>query len=761
MNKPIFSLKIKIIVFFINLLTLVIIGFFQFKYQHDEIKDSFYYNIENIIKKEFSNKISTTKGVITSFSSYYHSSVHMNSSSFTTFSKDLLTNYDYMNSVAFASVVKKDEREAFTEMMQDSGFFNFEIKSYDRALQKFVKEPQKEMYAPIIYIEPASFKYTRYYGFDIYNDKLYNNSFLIAAKQNSVQIRDRVQNEKKEFLYLFIKPTYSGLIEDENLLKRVNGFFIIDIDIHKILKDIKDKFPQYKIDLIDKNSYEKLVRNSFFENHSLLNDLVYYSNVEEFSNSFFYIKKKLKFEDFNLKTFLMIMALVVIIQILYVLVWQKDRFAKNKLNYKASHDELTKLTNRSFFKQTFEKKIEDSDEEKNAAILFIDLDRFKEINDSFGHKFGDEVLVEVANRFKKVMRSSDTICRYGGDEFIILIDDIKDYTDVLEVVKKVMATTNEPINHNSQKIYLTVSIGISLYPNDGLSVDDLLKNADSALYKAKDEGRNTYRLYTEDMTLEVMQRIVLENKIRDAIIDDEFIVYYQPQYDARTNKLIGMEALVRWQDKEQGLIPPDMFIPIAEETGLIVQLDRLTMKKAIRDFSNWYKQGFNPGCLSLNLSMMQLKSENFISVLKESLVQNNYASSNIELEITESQIMQNPQESIEKLKELNSYGIKLSVDDFGTGYSSLSYLKKLPINKLKIDRAFVKDLPNDEEDIAISKSIIALAKNLKLDVIAEGVETQEQIDFLVKNGCHKIQGYFYSRPKSASEIEELLKTSKS
>ena len=757
MNTPIFSLKIKILVFIINLFTLVVIGFFQFKYQHDEIKDSFYYNIDNIIKKEFSNKISTTKGIITSFSSYYNSSIYMNNASFTNYSKDILQNYDYMKSVAFASVVKHQEKDSFLEMMRDSGLFNFEIRSFDRSLMKFIKQKDMNVYAPVIYIEPASFKYTRYYGFDVFNDSSFNSTFLIAAKQNSIQIKDRVINDKNEILYLFIKPTYSGLVKDKNLLERVNGFFIIDIDVNKILANIKKKFPEYKIELINKSSYDKLVRKNFFESHSLLNDLEYYSKVENLSNSFFYIQKQLKFEDFNLKTFFMILALVVIIQILYVLVWQKDRFAKNKLNYKATHDELTKLTNRSFFKQTFEKKLEDVENRKNAAILFIDLDRFKEINDSFGHKFGDEVLVEVANRFKKVMRSSDTVCRYGGDEFIILVDNIKEYKDVLEVVKKVMSSMNKPIHYNSQKIYLTLSIGISLYPNDGETVDDLLKNADSALYKAKEEGRNTYRLYTEDMTLEIMQRIVLENKIRDAIINDEFVVYYQPQYDGRTNKLIGMEALVRWQDKEQGLVPPDMFIPIAEETGLIVELDRLTMKKAIRDFSNWYKNGFNPGCLSLNLSMMQLKSDDFISVLKTYLDTYNYSASNIELEVTESQIMQNPQESIEKLKELSSYGIKLSIDDFGTGYSSLSYLKRLPINKLKIDRAFVKDLPNDEEDIAISKSIIALAKNLKLDVIAEGVETQKQVDFLVEHDCNKIQGYFYSRPKGANEIEEMLK----
>lgn len=758
MKTPIFSLKIKIIVFFINLITLLIIGFFQYEYQHRAIKNEFNYNIENIIKNEFLNKVSMTKGVITSFSSYYQSTIHMNTSSFSMYAKDVLGNYDYMNSIAFASIVKNDEKSTFEELIKDDGLYNFQIKSYDKALGKFIKSPDQNIYAPIIYIEPASFKYTRYYGFDIYNNNLFRDVLSIATKQNDIQIKDGIYNERKELVYFFIKATYGENGNNKNGIDNLNGFFLIDIDIEKILAPLRSKFEEYNIQIIDKKSYDKFVRKSFMEENSLFGDLKYLSSIDKFSNSYFLISKELRFADFNLKTFFMIMALVIIIQILYVLVWQKDRFAKNKLNYKATHDELTGLTNRAYFRKVFYKTIKKSKSKKTAAILFIDLDRFKEINDSFGHNFGDEVLVEVANRFKRVMRSNDTICRYGGDEFIILINDIRDVKDVVEIVKKIMTSMNVPLRYNTQKIYLTLSIGISLYPSDGTTVDDLLKNADSALYKAKDEGRNTYRLYTEDMTLEVMRRIVLENKIRDAIINDEFIVYYQPQYDARDNTLLGMEALVRWQDGENGLISPADFIPIAEETGLIVKLDQLIMKKAIKDFATWYKKGYKPGCLSLNLSMMQLKSSDFISILKESLLTNNYDANNLELEVTEGQIMQNPDESIEKLKELSSYGIKLSVDDFGTGYSSLSYLKRLPINKLKIDRAFVKDLPNDEDDVAISKSIIALSKNLKLDVIAEGVETNEQKQFLVENGCNKIQGYLYSKPKGADDIEELLKT---
>lgn len=758
MKKSIFSLKIKFFIFIVNFLTLLIIGVSQYSYQLDSLRDEFNFNIENIIKKEFSNNISVTKGVITSLTSFYHSADDMNTSSFSSFTKDLVSNYDFIKSVGFVSVVKDEERDSFEEMMRDEGLYNFQINSFNAQENKFSKSEKKDIYGPIIYMEPASYKYTRYYGFDIFNQKQFHKDFLLASKENSIKVIDNVYNERNEAIHVFVKASYNNDLDEKNRLNSLNGFFIIDIDIDKLLNNLKRKFGNYYIKIIDKNQYEEYLKIKLSKEDRLFKELVYLSKIEDFSNSYFYIKKNINYLDFNLKTFFMILLLVVIIQVLYVLIWQRDRYSKDKLNYEASHDDLTGLINRTHFRSTFEKKIHKIKNNKNTltAVLFIDLDRFKEINDSFGHSFGDDVLIEIANRFKEVMRNNDTICRHGGDEFIILVEGIKDLKDLLEIVKKIMNSMNPAIRYNKQKIYLTLSMGISLYPNDGKDIDDLLKNADSALYKAKDEGRNNFRFYTEDMTLEVMQKVVLENKIRDAITNDDFVVYYQPQYDGKTDKLIGMEALVRWMDKDQGLVAPNNFIPLCEETGLIVKLDQLVMKKAIKDFSSWTKQGLSPCSLSLNLSMKQLKSYNFISILKETIIMNNCNSSDIELEVTEGQIMENPLESIEKLKEINSLGIKLSIDDFGTGYSSLAYLKKLPIDKLKIDRTFVKDLPDDEEDIAISKSVIALAQNLKLDVIAEGVETKEQKDFLVKNGCSKIQGYYYSKPLSRNDMQELL-----
>lgn len=760
MKKSLFSIKTKTFIFFINLFTLFVIVLIQYIYQVSNLKNEFNYNIKNIIEKDLSNNISTTKGVITSLSSYYQSTNDMNSSSFSTLSNDLLNNYSFFDLISFATVVNEKERVSFEEELRDSGLYNFHIKSYNKLNKLSKLTILKKKYAPIIFIEPASYKFTRFYGFDIYNHKEFNDAFNLSSKTGKVVIKDRVIDDLGNRMDIFIKATYKGENRIENNLSRIkntNGFYIIKINVDKLLENVKSKFNEYNIEIIDINDDKKYSQINQPSKSKLFKKLTYLKKIDGFENSFLLVQKQLRYKDFNLFNFLLVLLVGVIIHILYVLILHKDKQAKDKLGYKASHDDLTGLFNRNYFKKVFETKIANKKNlNKSVALLFIDLDRFKEINDSFGHKFGDEVLIEVSNRFKSVLRSDDIISRHGGDEFLILIDNIDKEEHIINIIKNIMSSMNEPISFNYHNIYMTISIGISLFPNDGRTVDDLLKNADSAMYKAKDEGRNTFKFYTEDMSLKVMKKILLENKLRDAIKNDDFVVYFQAQYNGKTEKLIGMEALVRWKNSDGKLIPPNEFIPVAEDAGLIVELDRIVMKKAIKQFSIWNKAGFNTGTLSLNLSMKQLKSNDFIELLNKTIIEHNCNHSSIELEVTEGGIMENPLESIEKLKAISSLGIKLSVDDFGTGYSSLAYLKKLPINKLKIDRTFVKDLPFDDDDIAITKSVIALAKSLKLDVIAEGVENQEQVDFLLKNGCKKIQGYFYAKPMDISEFEELL-----
>ena len=431
---------------------------------------------------------------------------------------------------------------------------------------------------------------------------------------------------------------------------------------------------------------------------------------------------------------------------------------KEQLAYQASHDALTKLPNKILFLDRLKQSIELAKRENNLlAVLFIDLDHFKQINDSLGHDIGDELLVKVSKLINKGLRASDNLSRLGGDEFTVIVNNIDKIENLSRIIQTIVDTFIEPIVIQNNNLYINMSIGISIYPNDAKDVNNLLKHADSAMYKAKESGRNTYCFYDEEMTKKAFERIQLETALREALVKDELEVFYQPQVDATIDKLVGMEALVRWNHPTKGMIFPDVFIPLAESTGMIIELDRIVMKKAIEQFSRWKNDGYNPGKLSMNLAIKQLESKDFLEFIEPLLKQHISEYSNIEFEVTESQIMKNPEKSIKILKKINNLGISIAIDDFGTGYSSLAYLKKLPINKLKIDKSFVDNLPSDLEDVAIAKTIINLCKSLNLNVIAEGVETKEQKDFMLENGCKLIQGYYYSRPIPSEEIELLLK----
>jgi len=428
-----------------------------------------------------------------------------------------------------------------------------------------------------------------------------------------------------------------------------------------------------------------------------------------------------------------------------------------KLRHQAHHDTLTDLPNRTLFKDRLSQTIVSAKRNNEKfALLFIDLDQFKKINDSLGHHIGDEVLIEAAKRLSKTIREEDTLARLGGDEFTIIIKDVKNIQSASTVAQKIVNIMKDPLSISIHTLYISSSIGISIYPDDATNEDDLIKYADAAMYKAKDEGRDNYQFYSADMTVFAFERVVMESSLRVAIKEEQFVVYFQPQFEAKTGNIIGMEALVRWNHPALGLVPPAKFIPIAEESGLIIPIDRIVMKKAMAQYALWYKEGLNPGVLALNLAMKQLNEKDFISQLLSSMNAMKFNPTWLELEVTEGQVMDNPEASIEKLKQISEMGIEIAIDDFGTGYSSLSYLKKLPLDKLKIDQSFIRDIPEDEDDMAITKAIIALGKSLNLKLIAEGVETKAQKDFLIESGCDMIQGYYYSRPLPVNEITELL-----
>ncbi len=428
---------------------------------------------------------------------------------------------------------------------------------------------------------------------------------------------------------------------------------------------------------------------------------------------------------------------------------------KDILHYQAHHDTLTGLPNRILFNDRLEHGIEQAKRhKKKLALFFIDLDHFKQINDSLGHQVGDRVLVAVTERLKAKIRKEDTLARLGGDEFTIIMENLKKIQNASLLAQKIQEVLTQPLHIEGHTLYISCSIGISLYPQDDTDANHLIKYADAAMYKAKEEGRNNFQFYSSEMTALAFERVVMEASLRQALKKEEFMLYYQPQVDANSGKLIGMEALIRWQHPVMGLVLPEKFISLAEETGLIVEIDRWVMKTAMKQIYKWYQEGLEPGVLALNLSMRQLRSDDFIQILQESMTAIDFKPEWLELEVTEGQMMKKPEEAIIKLEQISNMGIEIAIDDFGTGYSSLAYLKRLPVNKLKIDQSFVRGVPDDKEDVAIVKAIIALAKSLKLDLIAEGVETDAQKEFLLECGCENIQGYYYGEPMPADEIEK-------
>jgi len=440
----------------------------------------------------------------------------------------------------------------------------------------------------------------------------------------------------------------------------------------------------------------------------------------------------------------------------------ESKFKKQQetLKYQAHYDALTNLPNRILLQDRLTHAIERSKRKVTQfALLFIDLDQFKQINDTLGHEIGDGVLKIFSDRLKNSIREEDTLARLGGDEFTVLLEGIQSVNNVSKLVQKIMDQTIQSIVVDKYILYITISIGISIYPKDSTNIQDLLKYADSAMYKAKDEGRNNFQFYSSELTQKAMKRAVLQNDLRKALENEEFEVYYQPQIKVFENSysLIGLEALVRWNHPKRGLIPPIDFIPLAEETGMIVELDRLVMNIAIKQVAKWNKENTRAVVLSLNLAMKQLQQDDFIPIVKKIIEDNECQGEKyLAFEITESDLMKNPESSIEKLNKMQELGFKIAIDDFGTGYSSLSYLKRLPISKLKIDKSFIDGLPSDKDDTAIVKAIISLAKNLNIKIIAEGVETEEQKDFMYENGCDEIQGYFYSKPMSSEDTGAFI-----
>jgi diguanylate cyclase (GGDEF)-like protein/PAS domain S-box-containing protein len=435
--------------------------------------------------------------------------------------------------------------------------------------------------------------------------------------------------------------------------------------------------------------------------------------------------------------------------------------AENEIHNLAYYDTLTGLPNRTFLQDRLGRTLNGRSRGRPFAVMFLDLDRFKDINDTLGHVFGDSMLKEVAARLSGCVRKHDTVLRLGGDEFVVVLPGVERDRDITNIARKILTVLSEPIVIDEHEIFSTGSIGIALYPGDGLDIETLLKHADTAMYRAKDQGRNNFQYFSREMNLQAVEQRQLETSLRHALKEEEFFLAFQPQMELRTGRVVGVEALLRWRHQEHGILLPGSFVPLAEKTGLIIPIGEWVLRAACRQGRMWQDAGLPALRMAVNLSGRQFKQYNLIGIIDDILQETGFDPTLLELELTESTLMEHADTTVQTLRGIKKMGIHLAIDDFGTGYSSLSHLKKFPLDRLKIDRSFIKDITFNVDDAAIAEAIIAMAHSLKLQVVAEGIERQDQLDFLACRQCDEMQGFLLSPPVTADKITNFLKGEKS
>ena len=431
--------------------------------------------------------------------------------------------------------------------------------------------------------------------------------------------------------------------------------------------------------------------------------------------------------------------------------------SQETLDFLAYHDPLTKLPNRLHFKERLSHALKLAKRDKSQlAVIFLDLDRFKTVNDSLGHHIGDKLLVETAKRLSSQLRASDTIARLGGDEFIILLEEVNDPQSVAVLCRGLIAAFQNHFSIDQHILNITPSIGISLFPDDGHDVDTLIKNADSAMYRSKEVGRNEFQFFTQELSFRAYERLTMEAALRIALQKNQLRLYYQPLVSLATQQVVSAEALLRWEHPELGLVSPDKFIPLTEETGLIIPIGEWVLQTACHQAREWVQRYPSLQSIAVNISGRQFQSGKLLETIEHALSASGLEAKHLELEITESFLMEKADLTVRALDMLKALGLSLSIDDFGTGYSSLSYLKRFPVDKLKIDQSFIRDVTTDPDDAAIAKAVIALGRSMQLKIVAEGVETPEQLAFLLEQDCDIAQGYLYSRPLPAEQFEAFM-----
>jgi len=578
-----------------------------------------------------------------------------------------------------------------------------------------------------------------------------NNLFYLDT-----QILSKLQNQNKNIKDEIMSCEYIGkiinLLPDLIWLKDKHGKYLaynqkfknfICVDTTEVIGKTDDDFLDKKSAKLSKE-YDKKVIN--------LKEEICYEGILKFKDGSYKgyyetIKMPLFDEDKNVEAILCIAKDI-----------SERKKREEQLTQYAKYDILTGVANRTLF---MERLIHILDQRFQPdtfhAVLFIDLDHFKNINDTFGHSIGDKVLKMVSKKLQKSIRKGDTVSRHGGDEFAILLENLKSPLDAGKIAQNILDILKKPLLINEHHFHITTSIGITIAPTDSKDAETLLRFADIAMYKAKNNGRDSYAFYTQELSKQAQERVHLEEDLYKAIKNNEFVLYYQSQINASTKKIIGAEALVRWEHPTKGLIMPITFIPIAESSGQIIAIGKWVIKQAMKDISEWKAQNLPIEILSINLSVRQLNDKAILNIIKDTLEKTGCKPEWIEFEVTEGYAMSDHQAATSLLEEINKLGFKISIDDFGTGYSSLAYLKRLPIQKIKIDQSFLQDIPGDVDDESIVSAVIHIAKSLNLNIIAEGVETSPQEDFLLEHGCMNVQGYLYTRPMPKKKFEQYIR----
>ena len=632
-----------------------------------------------------------------------------------------------------------------------SGFY---VKDIRRSALNQYNVLQKELKENIKTIVIFSIFMTLLLGFAMFFISKKTKNIIISYENDLLNQYNEIINQKKVFQILFEKSKDGIFLDSEDKFLDCNEAAVKMFganDKEELLKqNALNLSPKYQPD--GKSSKEKIA----YIFAKAKRDGVYRGE---------WLSKKLDGSTFWIE--MVVTAITLENRIVFYTVFrdisQRKKIEKElkeneaKLVYRARHDTLTNLPNRFMFNEIItHEMLKAKREEKKISLLFLDFDGFKNINDFYGHDMGDELLIQATKRLKEEIRESDYLFRFGGDEFVFLFSDFKNENDILKIAEKLKNSFSEPFLIKGHLVRISVSIGISVYPDDGTTSEELLRNADIAMYKAKDAGKNRYVFFEDKMYKKIIQRHIIEEDIKKAIENDEFIVYYQPKVDIIGHKIIGLEALVRWKKDDKIIFPGD-FIEIASQCNLIGDIGNIVMDKAMSFAANMKEISPDLEKISINIDDKQLKNHNILTIISNYLSLHNCDPSLIEFEITEGFIMSDTKSSYKLLKNLRDMGCSVSIDDFGTGYSSLAYIKKLPFDVIKIDQSFIRDIPGHFEDEAIVKTIIELGEGLGLKIIAEGIEKKEQEEFLKKEGCYIIQGYLYSKPLSKKDIISFIK----